>query len=91
MPQILITNDDGYRSDGLMALADAMRALGAVTIVAGGNGTGPGGATTYGVSEVAAAVLHWGFRFRHALAWRPRNPAGRRGSEPPSGILRVVH
>jgi 5'-nucleotidase len=34
MPHILITNDDGYRSDGLHALADAMRALGDVTIVA---------------------------------------------------------
>ena len=34
MPHILITNDDGYRSEGLHALADAMRALGDVTVVA---------------------------------------------------------
>jgi 5'-nucleotidase len=32
--RILITNDDGYRSEGLKALADAFRALGEVTIVA---------------------------------------------------------
>jgi 5'-nucleotidase len=29
-----VTNDDGYRSDGIKALADAMRPLGEVTIVA---------------------------------------------------------
>ena len=34
MRRILITNDDGYRSDGLKALADALRPLGEVTIVA---------------------------------------------------------
>ena len=34
MPHILITNDDGYRSDGLKALADAVGPLGDVTIVA---------------------------------------------------------
>lgn len=34
MPHILLTNDDGYRSDGLKALAEACRALGEVTIVA---------------------------------------------------------
>ena len=34
MPRILITNDDGYRSDGITALADALRPLGEVTIVA---------------------------------------------------------
>ncbi len=34
MRRILLTNDDGYRSDGLLALAHAMRALGEVTIVA---------------------------------------------------------
>ena len=32
--RILITNDDGYRSEGLKALADACRTLGDVTIVA---------------------------------------------------------
>ena len=32
--RILITNDDGYRSEGLKVLADAFRALGEVTIVA---------------------------------------------------------
>src|SRR4051794_21864071 len=34
MRRILITNDDGYRSEGLTALADALRPLGDVTIVA---------------------------------------------------------
>jgi 5'-nucleotidase len=34
MPLILVTNDDGYRSDGIHALADALRRLGDVTIVA---------------------------------------------------------
>ena len=34
MPIILVTNDDGYRSDGIAAVADALRALGDVTIVA---------------------------------------------------------
>jgi len=31
---ILITNDDGYRSDGLMALADAVKRIGDVVVVA---------------------------------------------------------
>jgi 5'-nucleotidase len=34
MLRILVTNDDGYRSEGLIALADALRALGEVTVVA---------------------------------------------------------
>jgi 5'-nucleotidase len=34
MPQILVTNDDGYRSEGIRALADALRSVGEVTIVA---------------------------------------------------------
>jgi 5'-nucleotidase len=34
MPVILVTNDDGYRSEGVKALADAMRALGDVVTVA---------------------------------------------------------
>jgi 5'-nucleotidase len=34
MPQILVTNDDGYRSAGITALADALRSIGDVTIVA---------------------------------------------------------
>jgi 5'-nucleotidase len=34
MPQILVTNDDGYRSEGILALADALAPLGDVTIVA---------------------------------------------------------
>ncbi len=34
MPLILITNDDGYRSEGILVLADALRPLGDVTIVA---------------------------------------------------------
>jgi len=32
--RILVTNDDGYRSEGIHAVADALRALGDVTIVA---------------------------------------------------------
>lgn len=32
--QILVTNDDGYESEGLLALAEALRPLGDVTIVA---------------------------------------------------------
>jgi 5'-nucleotidase len=34
MPLILVTNDDGYRSEGIAALADALRPIGEVTIVA---------------------------------------------------------
>lgn len=34
MKRILVTNDDGVRSDGILALADALRPLGDVTIVA---------------------------------------------------------
>ena len=34
MRRILVTNDDGYRSEGIIALAEALRPLGAVTIVA---------------------------------------------------------
>lgn len=34
MPLILVTNDDGYRSEGISILADALRPLGDVTIVA---------------------------------------------------------
>jgi 5'-nucleotidase len=34
MPQILVTNDDGYRSQGIVALADALSSLGEVTVVA---------------------------------------------------------
>jgi 5'-nucleotidase len=34
MQRILVTNDDGYRSDGLIVLADALSALGEVTVVA---------------------------------------------------------
>ncbi len=34
MPRILVTNDDGVRSDGLRALADVLAPLGEVTVVA---------------------------------------------------------
>ena len=34
MLRILVTNDDGYRSEGIKALADALTRLGDVTIVA---------------------------------------------------------
>ena len=34
MPTILVTNDDGFRSEGIKALADALRAVGEVTVVA---------------------------------------------------------
>jgi 5'-nucleotidase len=34
MPRILVTNDDGYRSEGIEVLAGALRVIGEVTIVA---------------------------------------------------------
>ncbi len=34
MPRILVTNDDGVHSDGIHALADALRTIGDVTVVA---------------------------------------------------------
>src|SRR5579862_1083303 len=34
MRRILVTNDDGYRSEGITVLAAALQALGQVTIVA---------------------------------------------------------
>ena len=34
MPRILVTNDDGYFSEGIRVLADALRAVGDVTVVA---------------------------------------------------------
>jgi 5'-nucleotidase len=34
MPSILVTNDDGVHSEGIKALADALRSLGDVTVVA---------------------------------------------------------
>jgi 5'-nucleotidase len=34
MPLILVTNDDGYRSEGIHALAEALRPLGEVVVVA---------------------------------------------------------
>src|SRR5262245_51347361 len=34
MRRILVTNDDGYRSEGIHALAEAVKPLGEVTIVA---------------------------------------------------------
>ena len=34
MPLILVTNDDGVTSDGIHALADAMKPLGEVLVVA---------------------------------------------------------
>ena len=34
MPRILVTNDDGVHSDGIRALADAMKPLGDITVVA---------------------------------------------------------
>src|SRR3954447_4392074 len=34
MPRILVTNDDGVHSEGIHILADALRALGEVTVVA---------------------------------------------------------
>ena len=34
MPQILVTNDDGYRSQGIVALAEALASIGDVTVVA---------------------------------------------------------
>ena len=34
MPHFLVTNDDGYRSEGVLALSDALSVLGDVTLVA---------------------------------------------------------
>ena len=34
MPRILVTNDDGVHSEGIHALADALRRLGDVIVVA---------------------------------------------------------
>src|SRR4026209_1883613 len=34
MPRILVTNDDGVHSEGIKALADALKPLGEVTVVA---------------------------------------------------------
>ena len=34
MPRILVTNDDGVHSEGIRALADALRPIGDVTVVA---------------------------------------------------------
>jgi 5'-nucleotidase len=34
MPRILVTNDDGVRSEGIHVLADALRRLGEVIVVA---------------------------------------------------------
>src|SRR5215813_11011221 len=34
MPRILVTNDDGYRSEGIHALAEALKKVGDVTVVA---------------------------------------------------------
>ena len=34
MRRILVTNDDGYRSDGLRALVEALQPLGEITVVA---------------------------------------------------------
>ena len=39
MPLILVTNDDGYRSEGIAALAEALAPLGEVTIVAPDRGS----------------------------------------------------
>jgi 5'-nucleotidase len=56
MTRILVTNDDGYRSDGLRALADALEALGNVTIVA--------------PTEEASAIGH-ALTLRHPLRLEP--------------------
>jgi 5'-nucleotidase len=34
MPRILVTNDDGIHSQGIIALAEALESLGDVTVVA---------------------------------------------------------
>ncbi|HJQ69595.1 MAG TPA: 5'/3'-nucleotidase SurE, partial [Blastocatellia bacterium] len=34
MPRILVTNDDGIHSAGIIALAEALRSIGDVTVVA---------------------------------------------------------
>jgi 5'/3'-nucleotidase len=56
MGRILVTNDDGYRSDGIRALADALGPLGEVTIVA--------------PTEEASAIGH-ALTLRHPLRLEP--------------------
>src|SRR5262245_25009768 len=56
MIRILVTNDDGYRSEGIRALADALRPLGSVTIVA--------------PTEEASAIGH-ALTLRHPLRLEP--------------------
>jgi 5'-nucleotidase len=56
MVRILVTNDDGYRSEGIRVLADAFRALGDVTIVA--------------PTEEASAIGH-ALTLRHPLRLEP--------------------
>src|SRR4029079_15513445 len=60
MIRILITNDDGYRSEGIRALARAFDALGAVTIVA--------------PTEEASAIGH-ALTLRHPLRLEAIEPA----------------
>src|SRR6266513_2809138 len=59
MRRILVTNDDGYRSEGLLALADALRPLGDVTIVA---------------PTVEASAIGHALTLRHPLRLDPIGP-----------------
>src|SRR5437867_3065749 len=57
MPRILITNDDGVRSDGIHAVADALGALGDVVVVAPHVEASASGHYDFGPSARAASTL----------------------------------
>jgi len=53
-PQILLTNDDGIRADGLRVMYDALSSVGDVTVVAPqGDRSGTGRTLSYGTSDTA--------------------------------------
>ena len=59
MTRILVTNDDGYRSEGIKALADALGPLGEVTIVA---------------PTIEASAIGHALTLRHPLRLEPIGP-----------------
>jgi len=69
---ILLTNDDGISSPGLLALADVLRSVGKVTVVApAGERSGVGHAITYRGSVTAERVSLGDGRVGHALSGTP--------------------
>ena len=69
MRRILVTNDDGYRSEGIEALADALAPLGEVTIVA---------PTTEASAIGHALTLRRPLRLEHIARSRVRASTARR-------------